>query len=35
LIPGDVERETEIIRRKKAFPLFVSVAEDLKVVGRR
>lgn len=33
LIPGDVERETEIIRKKEGIPLFESVVEDLKEVG--
>lgn len=35
LIPGDVEREMEIIRRKEGIPLFESVVEDLKEVGAK
>ncbi len=35
LIPGDVERETEIIRSKTGIPLFDSVVEDLNVVGEK
>lgn len=33
LIPGDPEREMEIIRRREGIPLFDSVVEDLKNVG--
>lgn len=35
LIPGDAEREMEIIRRKEGIPVFKSVAEDLKEVGEK
>jgi len=35
LIPGDIERETEIIRKKEGIPLFDSVVEDLKKVGEK
>ena len=35
LIPGDVERETEIIRKKEGIPLFGSVVEDLREVGEK
>jgi L-2-hydroxycarboxylate dehydrogenase (NAD+) len=35
LIPGDIERETEIIRKKEGIPLFDSVVEDLKEVGEK
>lgn len=35
LIPGDVEREMEIIRKKEGIPLFDSVVEELKEVGER
>ncbi len=35
LIPGDPEREMEIIRRKNGIPLNVKVAEDLKEVASR
>lgn len=35
LIPGDVEREMEIIRSKKGIPLFESVVEDLNGVGEK
>ncbi|HEX8356925.1 MAG TPA: Ldh family oxidoreductase [Segetibacter sp.] len=33
LIPGDIERETEVIRRQNGVPLLNTVAEDLKTVG--
>lgn len=33
LIPGDAEREMEIIRRREGIPVFKSVVEDLKEVG--
>jgi L-2-hydroxycarboxylate dehydrogenase (NAD+) len=33
LIPGDPEREMEIIRRKEGIALFSSVLDDLKTVG--
>lgn len=35
LIPGDVEREMETIRRKEGIPLFDSVVEELKAVGEK
>lgn len=35
LIPGDVEREMQIVRRKEGIPLFGSVVEDLKQVGEK
>jgi L-2-hydroxycarboxylate dehydrogenase (NAD+) len=35
LIPGDVEREMEIIRRKEGIPLLDSVVEELKEVGEK
>ena len=35
LIPGDPEREMEIIRRKEGIPLFASVVKDLKAVGEK
>lgn len=35
LIPGDIERETEIIRKKEGIPLFESVVEDLKEMGEK
>ena len=35
LIPGDIEREIEIIRRKEGIPLFDSVVEELKEVGEK
>ncbi|MEJ7678656.1 MAG: Ldh family oxidoreductase [Segetibacter sp.] len=35
LIPGDAEREMEIIRRKDGIPLFGSVVEELKEVGEK
>jgi len=33
LIPGDIEREMELIRRKEGIPLFDSVVKELKGVG--
>lgn len=35
LIPGDVEREMEAIRRKNGIPLFDSVVQDLNRVGEK
>lgn len=35
LIPGDIEREMELIRRKEGIPLFDSVVEDLKGLGEK
>lgn len=35
LIPGDIERETEIIRSKDGIPLYKSVVEDLNKVGEK
>lgn len=35
LIPGDPERETEEARRKEGIPLFNSVADDLKTLGKK
>jgi len=35
LIPGDIEREMELIRRKEGIPLFDSVVKDLKGVGQK
>lgn len=35
LIPGDVEREMEMIRSKEGVPLFESVVEDLNGVGEK
>lgn len=35
LVPGDPEREMEVIRQKEGIPLFVSVVEDLKGVGNK
>lgn len=35
LIPGDAEREMQIIRRKEGIPLFKSVVEDLKNIGEK
>lgn len=35
LIPGDPEREMEVIRMKEGIPLFESVAEDLKRTGEK
>jgi len=35
LIPGDIEREMEAIRRKEGIPLFESVVEDLRGVGEK
>lgn len=35
LIPGDPEREMEVIRRKEGIPLFDSVVDDLKGVGEK
>ncbi|HEX8460844.1 MAG TPA: Ldh family oxidoreductase [Segetibacter sp.] len=35
LIPGDIEREMELIRSKEGIPLINAVVEDLKVVGEK
>lgn len=35
LIPGDTERETEIIRKKEGIPVLGSVAEDLREAGEK
>lgn len=35
LIPGDIEREMEVIRKKSGIPLFASVVEDLNGVGEK
>lgn len=35
LIPGDIERETEIIRRKEGIPLFSSVNDTLLEIGEK
>lgn len=35
LIPGDIEREMETIRRKEGIPVFKSVIEDLHKVGEK
>jgi len=35
LIPGDPEREMEAIRIKEGIPLFDSVVDDLKMIGKR
>lgn len=35
LIPGDPEREMEVVRRKEGIPVFESVVEDLKGVGEK
>src|SRR3954469_23876944 len=35
LIPGDIERETEITRRENGIPLFHSVVNDLNKVGEK
>ena len=35
LIPGDIEREIEIIRRKEGIPLFDSVVKELREVGEK
>ena len=35
LIPGDPEREMEAIRIKEGIPLFDSVVDDLKMVGKK
>ena len=35
VIPGDPERETEMIRRKQGIPLNLKVVEDLKNLGER
>ncbi len=35
LIPGDPERETEILRRKEGIPIVESVVEDLKLVAEK
>jgi L-2-hydroxycarboxylate dehydrogenase (NAD+) len=34
LIPGDIEREMEVTRRSEGIPLFESVVEELKEVGK-
>ena len=33
LIPGDLERESEIIRRKEGIPLVDAVVDDLKSIA--
>ena len=35
IIPGDPEREMEVIRMKEGIPLVSSVAEDLKSLAER
>jgi LDH2 family malate/lactate/ureidoglycolate dehydrogenase len=35
LIPGDIERETELVRSKEGIPLFDSVVKDLNKVGEK
>jgi len=35
LVPGDPEREAELIRRREGIPLLPPVVEDLRDVGRR
>ncbi len=35
LIPGDIERETEILRKKEGIPIFSSVNEELLEIGRK
>lgn len=35
LIPGDIEREMEMLRRKEGIPVFNSVVDDLNKVGER
>ena len=35
LIPGDPEREMEIIRMKEGIPLVDSVVEDLRVIAQK
>lgn len=35
LIPGDPEREYEMIRRKDGIPIVVSVVEDLQAIGQK
>jgi len=35
LIPGDPEREMEMIRMKEGIPLVDSVVEDLRVIAQK
>lgn len=34
-IPGDIERETEVIRMKEGIPLMKAVEDDLKILGKK